>query len=544
MRGFLFSLALFLFIIGCSKDTDTNRPNPATFKAAQILVEDVPLSDISKNVSVDVGFTLIFEVTIAEQDLNTRIEILDGDNTKVPLKITLSEDKKTISVQPTGNLQPLTRYSFVIRNSLTATDNKKLDKEYSYLLTTGINNEDKFARVSTDELLTKVQKQTFNYFWDFAHPGYGMIRERNSSGETVTTGGTGFGIMAILVGIERGFISRGQGLERIQKIVSFLKLAETYHGAFSHWYNGSTGKTQPFSEKDNGADLVETSLLFQGLLTAREYFNDAALNNDITALYNAVEWNFFRNGQQVLYWHWSPDFQWEMNLKISGWNEALITYVLAAGSPDHAIDVSDYEIGWANSGAMRNGNSYYDIQLPLGPENGGPLFLSQYSFLGLNPFGLQDQYADYEQQVKNHTLINRAHCIANPKAFVGYGVDCWGLTASDDMDGYMAHAPSNDNGVISPTAALSAMPYAPEESLQALEFFYYKLGDKIWGDYGFKDAFSLSEPWFADSYLAIDQGPIIIGIENHRSGLLWKYFMQAPEIKRALQKLKFTSTTI
>ncbi|MBD1421428.1 Ig-like domain-containing protein [Sphingobacterium chuzhouense] len=544
MHRFFHILTIFLFIYACSKDNASDQPGTDTFKTDQVLLGDTPLLNNAKNVSVDADFKLVFATAIAEQNLDTHIEILNEDKTKVPLSITLSENKKTISVHPANHLNPLNTYTFIIRKSLSTTDNKKLDKEYSYLFTTTIDNSDKFDRISTEELLTKVQQQTFKYFWDLAHPAYGMIRERNTSGETVTTGGTGFGIMVILIGIERGFVTHQQGLDRVKQIVSFLKQADTYHGAFSHWYNGSTAKTQPFSEKDDGADLVETSLLFQGLITAREYFADTQLSTDITSLYNNIEWNFFRNNQNALFWHWSPNHTWEMNLKISGWNESLITYVLAAGSKNHTIDIEDYNIGWAKSGAIKNGKLYYNIPLPLGPENGGPLFLSQYSFLGLNPFGLQDEYASYEEQVKNHTLINRAYCIANPKGFAGYSEHCWGLTASDDIEGYMAHSPDNDNGVISPTAALSSMPYTPDESLKALEFFYYKLGDKIWGDYGFKDAFSLTEPWFAESYLAIDQGPIIIGIENYRSKLLWKHFMQAPEIKSALQKLNFTSPNI
>ncbi|KGE13098.1 glucoamylase family protein [Sphingobacterium deserti] len=543
MKKVLFSFFILLTTLSCSKEQSGETPSAASFGITQVRLGDNAFTANQRNVELQPTFRLSFPTALSEQNLSSHVLIV-SDGASVATNVSLSTDKQTITVVPTTDLPALKAFTLVVRSSLIAVDGKKLDKEYAYQFTTGIDTKDKFDRISTEELLTKVQRQTFTYFWDQAHPSFGMIRERNSSGETVTTGGTGFGLMAILVGIERGFVTRDQGVERIKKIVSFLKMADKYQGAFAHWYNGSTGRTQPFSEKDNGADIVETALLFQGLLTARTYFNDASLTADISTLYNAVDWNFFRNGQQTLLWHWSPTFQWEMNLKITGWNESLIAYVLAAGSATHGIDASVYEQGWANNGAIRNGNSYHGIQLPLGPPSGGPLFLSQYSFLGLNPNGLQDQYASYSDQVKNHSLINRAYCVANPKAFVGYGADCWGLTASDDINGYKVHSPTEDNGVISPTAALAAMPYVPEESIQALEFFYYKLGDKLWGEHGFKDAFSLTEPWFADSYLAIDQGPIIIGIENYRSGLLWKYFMQTPEIKSALQKLNFTSPNL
>jgi hypothetical protein len=280
----------------------------------------------------------------------------------------------------------------------------------------------------------------------------------------------------------------------------------------------------------------------QGLLTARQYFNgtdasETTLRNDITALYNAVEWNWFRKGSEnVLYWHWSPNYQWEMNHPIRGWNEALIVYVLAASSPKFSIPKTVYDNGWAQNGAIINGNTYYNIQLPLGPPMGGPLFFSHYSFLGIDPNGLSDAYANYWTQNVAHSLINYNYCKANPKSFYGYSDNCWGLTASDDPNGYLAHEPNNDNGTISPTAALSSFPYTPTESMQALKFFYYKLGDKIWKEYGFVDAFKLSLPWFADSFLAIDQGTIIVMIENHRSGLLWNLFMSCPEVKNGLLK--------
>jgi hypothetical protein len=414
-----------------------------------------------------------------------------------------------------------------------------------------LDSTNKFPIISDDALLTLVQQQTFKYFWDFAHPVSGLARERSSSGDVVTSGGSGFGIMTIPIAIERKFITRAAGLERMQKIAGFLKNnTQKFHGAFPHWLNGATGAVIPFSEKDNGADLVETSFLIQGLLTARQYFNEnnaaeSKLRADITAIWEGVEWDWFRkNNEDVLYWHWSPDFGWDMNHQIRGWNECLITYVLAASSPTHSISKVVYDKGWANSGNLKNGNNYYGLTLPLGDTYGGPLFFSHYSFLGLNPTGLQDQYANYFIQNKNHTLINYNYCIANPQNFNGYSDQCWGLTASDIPDGYNANSPTNDKGVITPTAALSAFPYTPTESMKALKFFYYKLGDKIWGQYGFHDAFSIEELWFADSYLAIDQGPIVVMIENHRSGLPWKLFMSSPEVKSGLKKLGFTSPHI
>lgn len=406
--------------------------------------------------------------------------------------------------------------------------------------------------LTDDQLLDLVQKQTFRYFWDFAHPVSGMARERSNASfgygdEVTTTGGTGFGIMATIVAADRHWIARDSAARFLLKMVNFLAKADAYHGVFPHWLNGATGKTIPFSRKDDGADLVESSFLFQGLLTARQYFNadvpvEHELRNRINWLWNDIEWDWFtRGGEEVLYWHWSPNNGWAMNFPLRGYNECLITYVLAASGTRYPVPASVYHRGWAQSNFFINGKEFYGYKLPLGFDNGGPLFFSHYSFLGLDPRGLKDRYADYWEQNKNHTLINRAYVLANPKKFKGYGANSWGLTASDSWQGYAAHSPNEDLGVISPTAALSAFPYTPEFSMEALKHFYFDLGDKIWSQYGFVDAFSEEHNWYARSHLAIDQGPIIVMIENYRSGLLWKLFMSNPEIQEGLKKLGFES---
>ena len=406
--------------------------------------------------------------------------------------------------------------------------------------------------LSDSALLDLVQKQTFRYFWDFAHPVSGMARERsnvtdNYGSEVVTTGGTGFGVMAVIVAAERKWITRDTAARFLLKMVNFLLKANSYHGVFPHWLDGETGKTIPFSRKDDGADLVETSYLFQGLLCARQYFNgddrvERELRNRIGWMWNDIEWNWFtRGGQEVLYWHWSPNNGWAMNYPVRGFNECLIMYVLAASGEHYPVDAAVYHRGWAESKFFKNGKEFYKIQLPLGFDYGGPLFFSQYSFLGLDPRGLKDRYADYWEQNKNHTLINRAYCVDNPKDFKGYGPDAWGLTASDTYNGYAAHSPTEDNGTITPSAALSAFPYTPQYSMQALKHFYDKIGDRIWSEYGFTDAYNETRNWYATSHLAIDEGPIIVMIENYRSGLLWKLFMSCPEVKIGLKKLGFES---
>jgi len=407
-------------------------------------------------------------------------------------------------------------------------------------------------KLSDSALVEMVQRQTFQYFWDFAHPVSGMARERSNvaydyGDEVVTTGGTGFGIMAMIVAADRKWLPRDTIAVRLLKMVRFLSKANSYHGVFPHWLNGSTGVTIPFSRKDDGADLVETSYLFQGLLCARQYFNapnkvETEIRNRINWLWNDIEWNWFtKDGQTILYWHWSPNNGWAMNFPIRGFNECLITYVLAASGTRYPVSADVYHQGWVQSDFFKNGKQFYGITLPLGFDGGGPLFFSQYSFLGLDPRGLKDRYANYWEQNQNHTLINHAYCVQNPKQYKDYGPNCWGLTACDTYDGYNAFSPTNDNGTIAPTAALSAFPYTPDYSMKALRFFYDSLGNKLWGPYGFKDAFNLSKNWYASSYLAIDEGPIVVMIENYRTGLLWKLFMSCKEVQNGLQKLGFES---
>jgi hypothetical protein len=494
------------------------------------------------DVSLEMDLVMEFSDPLDASSIPQALRLTRNGN--VPVQYVLENEGKKLRIKSQNKLLYLSKYQVSLSNQLKGKDGQSFGG-WNQTFFTKVDATFKFPQISDEELMTKVQEQTFKYFWDFAHPGSGMARERNSSGNLVTMGGSGFGVMAILVGIERGFISRQQGVDRLAKIVDFLERADRFHGAWPHWLDGNTGDVIPFSQFDNGGDLVETALMAQGLLTVRSYLQDTnpqekAIKEKITQLWEEVEWDWYtRGGQNLLYWHWSPQHQWQMNLPILGWNESLIVYVLAAASPTHPISKAVYDAGWARNGAMTNGKSFYNFTLPLGYDFGGPLFFAHYSFLGLDPRNLTDQYANYWTQTANHTRINREHCIQNPLGFVGYGAQSWGLTASDNHLGYNAHSPTNDLGVISPTAALSSMPFTPTESLEALHHFYYLMGDRLWGEFGFYDAFNVTEEWYADSYLAIDQGPIILMIENYRTGLLWKYFMQDAEVRAGLDKLNF-----
>ncbi|TKC00148.1 glucoamylase family protein [Pedobacter cryophilus] len=548
LRTVFFAIIFLLSLLGCKKDeSEQQSPKDATISFTVNGAYNGTLS--YKGLNLNPKIIITFSEAIKASEVNNIIlKIENGINLTVTSS--LSNQNKAVEISPSNPLTSFTNYQLIIPTTLATESGGRIINPLTINLQTGFDDADKFPRISDEDLLTLIQKQTFKYFWDFGHPNSGMARERNTSADIVTTGGTGFGIMSIVTAVSRNFISKADGLLRTQKIVSFLKTADKFHGAFPHWINGNTGKVQPFSAKDNGADLVETSFLMEGLLVARQYFNgtDAAevtLRNDINQLYQNVEWSWFRkNNEERLLWHWSPEFTWDINLQVKGWNESLMVYVLAASSTNYSIPKSVYDNGWAGNGSIKNGNSFYGVNLPLGPANGGPLFFEHYSLMALNPTGLTDAYANYETQAKAHSKINYNYCVANPQGYSGYSTESWGLTASDINGGYTASSPNNDRGYIAPTAAISSIPFTPEESLRAIRFFYYKLGDKMWGEYGFKDAFSLNDPWFASSYLAIDQGPQIVMIENYRTGLIWNLFMSCPEVKTGLTKLGFQSPKI
>jgi hypothetical protein len=436
--------------------------------------------------------------------------------------------------------------------------------------------------MTDDELLTMLQEECFRYYWEGANPDSGTTLE-NIPGDDriVATGASGFGIMALVVGVDRGFVTREQGVARLAKIVDFLEKAPRYHGVWSHFMDGHTGRSLPvFDVFDNAGDLVETAFLMEGLLAARQYFraDNAAEKNlysRITRLWETVEWDWYRRSPQsdALYWHWSPDFAWHINHRITGYNEAMIIYLLAIASPTHSVPPDLYYTGWAGQSAAAvnyrrgwaspssstissatragqvqaagdhyvNGHTYFGIKLDVGVGSGGPLFFAHYSYMGFDPRGLRDRFTNYFVDNRNMALINRAYCIQNPKHFQGYGADNWGLTASDGPKGYLDHAPdpNDDDGTMTPTGALASFPYTPEASMAAFKHFYRDLGERVWDIYGPRDAFNESAGWISPIYMGLNQAPITVMIENYRTGLLWKLFMSNPEIQPMLDKIGF-----
>lgn len=413
------------------------------------------------------------------------------------------------------------------------------------------------------QLIEMVQKDVLKYFWDYAEVNSKLARERYHTDNTsqdanvVTTGGSGFGLMTILVGIKNGYVPRAEAVSRLTTSLNFLQNANRFHGAWPHWMNGTTGQVIPFSTMDNGGDLVETAFLAQGLICVREYFKNSsdtselALSQKADALWKGIEWNWYTKGENVLYWHWSPNYNFQMNIQLKGFDETLITYVLAAASPNYSIDKPVYQQGWARNGTIKSTASVYGIPVIVNHNgaNGtvGPMFWSHYSFLGLDPRGLSDEYVNYGEATTNHARIMYQYCLTNPKGWLGYNAKSWGLTASysrntDGSTGYAAHQPNNDLGVISPTAALSDMPYTPTESMNVLRFLYNENYNKYIGVAGPYDAYSVHYNWVTPRYLAIDQGTIAPMVENYKNQFLWQLFMNAPDVKQGLIKLGFHST--
>lgn len=417
---------------------------------------------------------------------------------------------------------------------------------------------------SDDELLEMAQEACFRYYWEGAHPVAGMGLEIvPGDRDLVAVGGSGFGVMALLVGAERKFVTREQCAQRILQIVRFLQNADRFHGAWPHFLHGDSGRVYPyFGKYDNGGDLVETAFMVQGLLAARQYFDrDLAVEQEIretiTKLWQEVEWDWYLKTPEspCLYWHWSPDHGWYISHPLVGWNETMIVYLLAIASPTHGVPASLYHSGWAGQADYAvqyrrywsrttqgdhfvNGNSYYGFKLEVGEGSGADLFFTQFSFMGFDPRGKRDAYADYFINNRNIARINRAYCIENPRKHQGYGADCWGLSAGINSGGGRPQ-PRDDNGTICCSAGVGSMPYTPAESLAVLKHFYRDRGAKVWGEYGFHDGFNESEQWFEPVWMALNQAVITVMIENHRSGLIWRCFMRNPEIAPALTRIGF-----
>ena len=418
---------------------------------------------------------------------------------------------------------------------------------------------------SDDELLTMVQEASFRYYWDAAEPNSGMARESQpGDDDTIALGASGFGVMAMIVAAERGFVSRAATAERLLKITAFLERADRFKGAWPHFISGRTGKPIPmigayFGIYDDGADLVETSFMMQGLLAARGYYTrdtpaERRLRARITALWEAIDWDWFRATpkRDALYWHWSPNYGFQMANRLQGWNETHITYLLAIASPTHPAPASIYHTGWARVGGTEPfgvPREYFGITTTqsfypptqTSPGSPGPLFFSHYSYLGYDPRGFRDRFSNYFTANQRLSQINHAYAVANPFKYKGYGADSWGITAIDGPDDqYHEYKPYlEDDGTLAPTGAISSYAYTPAASLLAIKHWYRDRGAELWDIYGFRDSFNERWDWFSGITMGLNQAPQVVMIENGRTGLVWRAFMSNPEIAAMQKKIGF-----
>lgn len=529
-------------------------PVPLSVKSKSVdgsLFSKSSLSGVSLQPVFKISFSHPLDKAEVAENISLEKNTFSGSNTSVATSWSLENNDSVLVIRPNAALDYLSCYELNLLTNLRSNNGGTLSSEQKMKIQTIVNPSDKRPRISDEALLDTIQKATFNYFWTYDSETSGLVPDRNTAGKDYCAiGATGFGIMTIPAAIERGFISRTAGLDRMKKMVSFLKnKVSTYKGAFPHYVNGATGAIISSGNLD-GWDMVETSFLMMGLLTARQYFDgtsadEANLRSDINALYQNVDWTYYtKGGQNALFWSWNPTGGW--GIKLAGWNETLICYVLAASSPTHSIEKAAYDQGFAGNGWMKDGTDYYGYVLPLGRagDSGGPLFISQFSFLGINPKGLSDNYADYELQTSRHALINQDYCKRNPKGYYTYSENSWGLTAgATSSSGYQSMSPVNDLGYVLPSASVASLPYASDESMKAIKYFYYTMGDLLWTKYGFADSFSLDEYpyWVSSEVFGYDQLNMFIAIENYRSNLIWNLFMSCPEIKTGMKKLGFSA---
>jgi hypothetical protein len=399
--------------------------------------------------------------------------------------------------------------------------------------------------------LDLVQHTAFDYFWYETNPQNGLVKDRSSYTSLSSIAAVGFGLSALTVGIDRGWISREVGRARVLTTLTFLwnsphgpeADATGYNGFYYHFLDMQTGRR----DGDTELSTIDTALLLGGVLHVQEYFDqldatEARIRTLADALYRRVDWPWMQVRSVKLCHGWKPETGF-LPHDWGGYNEAMILYLLALGSPTFPISPQAWT-AWTSS---YDWQTHYGQAFVVFP----PLFGHQYSHVWVDFRNIQDTYMrakglDYFENSRRATLANRAYAIANPHGWADYGENVWGLTASDIPSSYSARGappPERDDGTITPTAAGGSFAFTPHESLAALRHMYATYRTQIWGPYGFKDAFNPSMKWFATDYLGIDQGPIVLMIENYRSGRIWHVFMQHPAIQRGLEHAGFAPVT-
>jgi hypothetical protein len=434
------------------------------------------------------------------------------------------------------------------------------------------------AQAAVDPFLDSLERQTFDWFWDTANSSNGLVPDRWPSINFSSVAAIGFGLTAYGVGAERGYVTREQARTRTLTTLRFLSSAPQttdpvdatgYRGFFYHFLDMEQGRRFKTVE----LSAMDTALMMAGVLFVQSYFDRAhpdenQIRSLADALYRRVEWSWMQPRPPLIAMAWRPESGMH-GYDYKGYEEAMILYVLALGSPTHAISPA----AWPARIANYRWDTFYGQEF----INYAPLFIHQYSHIWIDFRGIQDSYTrekgiDYFENSRRATYAQRAYAIDNPNRFRDYSADVWGLTASNGpadakamIDGrtvqfhtYWARGASSgdirDDGTIAPTAAAGSLPFAPEIVTPALKAMQAKYGERLFTKYGFVDAFNPTFPlaalepsvgiveaqgWFETNYLGIDQGPIVLMAANHRNGLVWRIMKTNPYIVRGLCRAGF-----
>lgn len=439
------------------------------------------------------------------------------------------------------------------------------------LLTTSVGCDDSKSETSEKEKISAFKKdlkqRTFNYFWQIVDTANFQTDDRYPTRHFTSIAATGFALASYIIGVENTYISREAAAERVHKALNWLWNSKQgpdnqgttgYKGLYYHFLNYVDGTRY----KDVELSTIDSGLLFAGILACQSYFDkDQAIENEIRSLADSLflraEWDWAMNNQDVMSMGWKPESGF-IEASWKGYNEAMILLIMAMGSPTHPIP----DDSWENWTKTYEWESFYGYE----HLNFGPLFGHQYSHMFIDFRGIQDAYMqekqiDYFENSRRATLANRAYCMDNPSDFKGYGENFWGLTACDGPANTKlmlqnrerifktynargaAHGYIEDDGTITPTAAGGSIPFTPDESIATLFAMKEKFGERLYQEYGFKDAYNLTfaeEGWFNPDYIGIDQGPILIMLENHETELIWNLMKKNQYIINGLQKAGFT----
>lgn len=407
--------------------------------------------------------------------------------------------------------------------------------------------------LTTPALLDTLQYTSFQYFWNEANPANGLIRDRSTSGSPASIASTGFGLSAICIGVDHGWVTREAARQRVLTTLNTFWTKPQgsgqtgyigYKGLYYHFLDMTTATRTWTCE----VSTIDSALLFAGMLDARQYFAGAdSVETRIRALADSIylraDWNFFRNLNPGILMGWKAGTGFAGFGQWIGYNEAMILYFLALGSPTHPVPTTAWS-AWTSGYDWLTAYGYSFVTCP-------PLFTHQYSHCWIDFRTIQDAYMTshgmtYFENSRRATLAQRNYCIANPGGWTGYGTNLWGLTASDGPFGYQAAgAPpaQNDNGTIAPTAAAGSIPFAPDECIPVLHNLYDTYKAQLWGPYGFRDAFNLTYNWWGTDYIGIDQGPVIMMIENYLNGRTWDRLRQNQYLQNGLQRAGFNVTS-